>query len=575
MAAAAVAAQPPSRERPLRASVIPKALARRAGPQVDSKKLDAAKLGDELSIVRLLRTASGTTRAQTADDTWVTATTRDGKKLLRTEADLDAVLGRPQEEELVEQRTGDALDDFVDRAARPRAAQKVEVAWAAPSRAELRARLAATPFLEDPKHGSFMHGRAYDGPLTAEAAPTVTWRCARPPRDDHDAPKWLTATEFRDTRDVARRKVQQLAAMMRASKKTVIYSGAGISASVIGQAARSGQNKQGWEGRRHEAKPTFTHQALGLLVREGLVETWIQQNHDGLPQKASVPQEKINEIHGSWYDPSNPVVKYSGTLHDKYVPWMVDARDTADLVLVLGTSLGGLYADQVATHTAQRSCEPGEDAALGSVMINLQQTPHDGKMSLRLFGTTDDMLALLLAELGLGRKPRFQAPRFPKENRVLVPYDKDGRRLEATPDGQAAQPRMWLDLSPGSAVRIAPGHNIQGARQPAFMHIGAKCVCVPGRVVTCQCAASKPRQLKGGGTRKPGPGHGTVIARDDAASSFRLEIEGATMRLGLWWLDSAMRGAVETIPVVNLQPQLEGETEGDDQSRVAGGRSRR
>jgi NAD-dependent SIR2 family protein deacetylase len=75
----------------------------------------------------------------------------------------------------------------------------------------------------------------------------------------------------------------------------------------------------------------------------------VQQNHDGLPQKAGFPQEKINEIHGSWYDPSNPVVKYSGTLHDKCYPWMEHDADTADLVLVLGTSLGGLNADQVAT----------------------------------------------------------------------------------------------------------------------------------------------------------------------------------------------------------------------------------
>ena len=74
--------QQPSRNEPLRATVIATAITRRDGPQVDSRKLDAAKLGEELNIVRLLRTASGTTRAQTADDSWVTATTRDGKRLL-------------------------------------------------------------------------------------------------------------------------------------------------------------------------------------------------------------------------------------------------------------------------------------------------------------------------------------------------------------------------------------------------------------------------------------------------------------------------------------------------------------
>ncbi len=41
--------------------------------------------------------------------------------------------------------------------------------------------------------------------------------------------------------------------------------------------------------------------------RQGLLHGWVQQNHDGLPQKAGFPQERINEIHGSWYDPGNPV----------------------------------------------------------------------------------------------------------------------------------------------------------------------------------------------------------------------------------------------------------------------------
>lgn len=30
----------------------------------------------------------------------------------------------------------------------------------------------------------------------------------------------------------------------------------------------------------------------------------------GLPQKAGFPQGLINEVHGSWYDPSNPGVRW-------------------------------------------------------------------------------------------------------------------------------------------------------------------------------------------------------------------------------------------------------------------------
>lgn len=44
-----------------------------------------------------------------------------------------------------------------------------------------------------------------------------------------------------------------------------------------------------------------------------------------------------------------------GSLHDVYFPWMLEDATTADLVLVIGTSLGGLTADCVAIDTATRS----------------------------------------------------------------------------------------------------------------------------------------------------------------------------------------------------------------------------
>ena len=51
---------------PLRASVIANLVARREGPLADSRKLDAARMGDVMEIVDLHRTASGTTRAKAA-----------------------------------------------------------------------------------------------------------------------------------------------------------------------------------------------------------------------------------------------------------------------------------------------------------------------------------------------------------------------------------------------------------------------------------------------------------------------------------------------------------------------------
>jgi len=294
----------------------------------------------------------------------------------------------------------------------------------------------------------------------------------------------------------------------------------------------------GWKADTRKASPTFTHHALGFLGRNGLIHSWVQQNHDGLPQKAGFPQEFINEIHGSWYDPCNPVVKYSGSLHDRAFPWMEDDANTADLVIVLGTSLGGLNADQVAINTAERSLIAGpgggSGGALGTVCINLQQTEQDGKMTLRLFGKSDDILRGLLAELGFGRI-RLDPVTWPLVSRAQVPYDAEGRRLPA-----GARRLMWLDLGDGQQVRITAGHNIQGARQPQYMHIGA----------------SRPYVYKGV-RREPGVGLGRIVRRDEASSSFMLEIEGVQMRLGIWWLDSAMRGGVDALPIVNVNPQFE------------------
>ena len=99
---------------------------------------------------------------------------------------------------------------------------------------------------------------------------------------------------------------------------------------------------------------------------------------------------------------------------------------------------------------------------------------------------------------------------------------------------------MWLDLSNGAEIRINPiSHNIQGARQPCYLHIGGK-----------------SRKYKGE-KRVAGPGHGKVLARNELSCAFELEVEGAKMKLGLWWLEAAMRGGVEYLPIVNINPAFE------------------
>ena len=628
----------------VRATVASKApLAAREGAAKDSKKLGALDAGAAIALEGLARTPSGTLRARTTLQSrggtkrpaWVTASKADGKQLLQTEEDLEALLdGAAAELESVASVVDEKIDEAAAISASPKAwedmtpdeqrahgaaviakarasvasakeaaeSTKERVAGAMErarqaqadansfnkkwddisnrfdavlknsldryaaqfslktadrndakaklaggeakarkrpqpvvkdipvnaTRTEMTGRLTSTPFMEH-DHKLFMHGRGYSGPAKR---PKTTWRSKAKPRDDHYASDWLTASEFEDVPEVSQHKVAQLAELLRMSRRTVLYTGAGISASVVGQSARSGVNKVGWKASPSMANPTFTHQALALLCEKGLVQSWVQQNHDGLPQKAGAPQAVMNEIHGSWFDPSNPVVKFSGSLQGDLVERMEEDQETADLVLVLGTSLGGLNADRTATWPAQRSLSE-EDPALGSVMINLQQTDQDGKMTLRMFGTSDSLLKMLLAELGL--PTRFKAPEFSRERRVLVPYDKDGNPIEE------GQPRMWWDLRGRAEIQITDGNNIQGANQPCFMHIfGNKDVKHKGR------------------TLKHGPGRGFVGGRSDTAKCIDLEIEGATMKLGLWWITAAQQGAVEKLPIVNRAPEFEG-----------------
>jgi len=383
--------------------------------------------------------------------------------------------------------------------------------------AALKGRGATSPGDKD-----FWHGRCCSG--WDLPAPKVTWGSKQKPRDDHDAPEWLTASEFGDQEAALSAKCEALATLLRMSKRTVLYTGAGISAGAgIGQAAR-GAGAGG--GRSTDAVPTFTHFAMGALSKAGLLHGWVQQNHDGLPQKAGFPQQSINEIHGSWYDPANPVVKYSGTLHERAYPWMRKEAQEADLVLVLGTSLGGLNADQMAHKPAGRSMQ---GRSLGNVIINLQQTESDGKSSLRLFAKSDDVMRRVLQALKIPL-PDCRPRAYPSTPRVLVPYDSEGRLSKTE--------RTWLDLRDGQRIRLTDGHNIQGAQQPHFMHIGADApVLIGGRRV------------------EPAPGNGVVERLDNVQSGFVLRIEGVRMLLGVWWLETALQGAVEQLPIVNVSPE--------------------
>lgn len=68
---------------------------------------------------------------------------------------------------------------------------------------------------------------------------------------------------------------------------------------------------------RLNAQPTNAHYVFVAMEKKNYIKHWLQQNHDGLAQKAGFPMKKLNEIHGSWFDKKNTVVMMDDTLNPK------------------------------------------------------------------------------------------------------------------------------------------------------------------------------------------------------------------------------------------------------------------
>ncbi|MBL6852616.1 MAG: Sir2 family NAD-dependent protein deacetylase [Alphaproteobacteria bacterium] len=117
----------------------------------------------------------------------------------------------------------------------------------------------------------------------------------------------------------------ELAALLRMSRRAVVFTGAGISTESgipdfrspggiwtkmmpidFGQFVASKQVRQESWRRRFEmekdwmaAKPNAGHSAVAELVRRGMVTHVITQNIDNLHQDSGVPAEKVIELHGN------------------------------------------------------------------------------------------------------------------------------------------------------------------------------------------------------------------------------------------------------------------------------------
>jgi NAD-dependent SIR2 family protein deacetylase len=290
------------------------------------------------------------------------------------------------------------------------------------------------------------------------AKPVRTAHCSILSRPEYTT---IQGHEYRDTPAVLNQKVSLLASLIKESKACVAYTGAGLSvASGLADyatkakeriASRPSVSKE--RGSGFLAQPNVGHRVLADLHHAGFLKAVVNQNHDGLLQKAGFPQHAVNEIHGSWFDPSNPG---GNILRDDLFQNLLSWEKTTDLCLALGTSLSGLNADRLATTPAKKFPKSG----FGLVIITLQATQLDEQSTLRIFAPLDDVLMMLAKELNLPNASlREQQQEASASSSIAENPGRDVFRVRYDPDsGEISDTKSCvLDLREGAKIKILRG----------------------------------------------------------------------------------------------------------------------
>ncbi|KAK2869546.1 hypothetical protein Q7C36_001417 [Tachysurus vachellii] len=253
--------------------------------------------------------------------------------------------------------------------------------------------------------------------------------------------------ELFDKEEDLRAKVKHLAEALRHARHVAVYTGAGIStaASIPDYRGPNGVWTQLQKGRavRHsdlsEAEPTLTHMCIQMLHKVKLVQHVVSQNCDGLHLRSGLPRQALSELHGNMFievcvscSPVREVIRLfdvtertglhrhatgrrcahcGGELRDTIVHFgergtleqplnwkgAAETAEMADLILCLGSSL------KVLKKYACLWCMKKTAAKRPKLyIVNLQWTPKDDLATLKIHGKCDDVMRLLMEELGVG-----------------------------------------------------------------------------------------------------------------------------------------------------------------------------